>query len=170
MLAAASWVCNSTSSFPPAPCLDDDYFLGLAIAEARAGALEGGVPIGAVLVGADKRVLGVGRNLRVQQGDPLMHGETAAIRNAGRLPASVYRGATMYTTLSPCAMCSGTMIMYGIKRVVVAERDTFVGEEALLRSRGVQVDLVHRPECKALMDEFICRRPDIWNEDIGEES
>jgi cytosine deaminase len=147
---------------------DDLAFLELAIAEARVGAGEGGVPIGAALV-ADGRVLGVGHNRRVQQGSAIRHGETDALENVGRLPASVYRRSTMYTTLSPCDMCSGAMLLYGIPRVVIGENRTFMGAEDLLRSRGVEVVNLDSPECKALMDDFIAAHPDIWNEDIGEE-
>ena len=151
------------------PTLDDDKFLALAVAEAERGFAEGGVPIGAVLVSADGHVLGRGCNQRVQQGNPILHGETAAFQDAGRLPARVLRGCTMYTTLSPCAMCSGTMLLYNIPRVVIAENTTFMGEEVLLRSRGVEVVVKHDATAKALMDEFIKQRPEIWWEDIGEE-
>jgi cytosine deaminase len=147
---------------------DDLAFLELAIAEARVGAGEGGVPIGAALV-ANGRVLGVGHNRRVQQGSAIRHGETDALENVGRLPASVYRRSTMYTTLSPCDMCTGAMLLYGIPRVVIGENRTFMGAEDLLRSRGVEVVNLDSPECKALMDDFIAAHPDIWNEDIGEE-
>jgi cytosine deaminase len=147
---------------------DDLAFLEQAIAEARVGAGEGGVPIGAALV-ADGRVLGVGHNRRVQQGSAIRHGETDALENVGRLPASVYRRSTMYTTLSPCDMCTGAILLYGIPRVVIGENRTFLGAEDLLRSRGVEVVNLDSPECKALMDAFIAAHPDIWNEDIGEE-
>jgi cytosine deaminase len=147
---------------------DDLAFLELAIAEARVGAGEGGVPIGAALV-ADGRVLGVGHNRRVQQGSAIRHGEPDALENVGRLPASVYRRSTMYTTLSPCDMCSGAMLLYGIPRVVIGENRTFMGAEDLLRSRGVEIVNLDSPECKTLMDDFIAAHPDIWNEDIGEE-
>ena len=147
---------------------DDLAFLQQAIAEARVGAGEGGVPIGAALV-ADGRVLGVGHNRRVQQGSAIRHGETDALENVGRLPASVYRRSTMYTTLSPCDMCTGAILLYGIPRVVIGENRTFLGAEDLLRSRGVEVVNLDSPECKALMDAFIAAHPDIWNEDIGEE-
>jgi len=119
--------------------VNDDAFLDQAIAEARRGLSEGGVPIGAVLVAADGTVLGRGCNQRVQKSAPLLHGEMAALDSAGRLPASVLRGSTMYTTLSPCAMCSGAMILYKIKRCIIAENQTFMGEEELLKSRGVEV-------------------------------
>ena len=146
----------------------DLAFLEMAIAEARVGRDEGGVPIGAALV-ADGQVLGVGHNRRVQQGSAIRHGETDALENVGRLPASIYRRSTMYTTLSPCDMCTGAILLYGIPRVVMGENRTFMGAEDLLRSRGVEVVNLDSAACKALMDEFIAAHPDIWNEDIGEE-
>ena len=148
--------------------MDDQGFLARAIEQARIGRDEGGVPIGAALV-ADGRVLGAGHNRRVQQGSAIRHGETDALEEAGRLPASVYRQATMYTTLSPCDMCTGAILLYGIPRVVIGENRTFMGGEDLLRSRGVEVINLDSAECKALMDEFIAAHPDIWNEDIGED-
>jgi len=148
--------------------MDDLDFLALAIEQARIGRDEGGVPIGAVLV-ADGRVLGAGHNRRVQLGSAIRHGETDALEAAGRLPASIYRRATMYTTLSPCDMCTGAILLYGIPRVVLGENRTFMGAEDLLRSRGVEVVNLDSAECKALMDAFIAAHPDIWNEDIGEE-
>ena len=146
----------------------DHELLAHAIEQARIGRDEGGVPIGAALV-ADGRVLGVGHNRRVQQGSAIRHGETDALENAGRLPASVYRRATMYTTLSPCDMCTGAILLYGIPRVVMGENRTFVGGEDYLRSRGVEVLNLDSRECVELMDEFIAAHPEIWNEDIGEE-
>lgn len=143
-----------------------DPFLNAAIEEAERGAAEGGIPIGAVLV-HDGRILGRGHNRRVQQGSPTLHGEMAALERAGRQPASIYRTSTMYTTLSPCAMCSGAILLYGIPRVVVGENRTFVGEEALLRARGVVVEVVQDPRCIALMGRFIAEHPELWNEDIG---
>lgn len=148
--------------------MDDGDYLSLAIDQARISRDEGGVPIGAVLV-ADGRVLGAGHNRRVQLGSAIRHGETDALEAAGRLPASVYRRATMYTTLSPCDMCTGAILLYGIPRVVLGENRTFLGAEDLLRSRGVEVVNLDSAGCKALMDEFIAAHPDIWNEDIGEE-
>jgi creatinine deaminase len=147
---------------------EDHANLALAIEQARIGRDEGGVPIGAVLV-ADGRVLGVGRNRRIQQGSAIRHGETDALENAGRQPASVYRRATMVTTLSPCDMCTGAILLYGIPRVVIGENRTFMGGEDLLRSRGVEVVNLDSAECVALMGEFIAAHPDVWNEDIGEE-
>jgi creatinine deaminase len=147
----------------------DHEFLALAIAEARIGRDEGGVPIGGALVGDDGTVLGVGHNRRVQDGSAIRHGETDALENAGRLPASVYRQSTMYTTLSPCDMCTGAILLYGIPRVVMGENRTFVGGEDYLRSRGVEVVNLDSAECVELMNEFIAAHPEIWYEDIGEE-
>jgi cytosine/creatinine deaminase len=126
------------------------------------------VPIGAVLV-ADDRLLGAGHNRRVQQGSAIRHGETDALENAGRLAARVYRSATMYTTLSPCDMCTGAVLLYGIPRVVIGENRTFLGAEDLLRSRGVEVVVADDLECVALMAEFIAGHPQLWHEDIGED-
>ena len=147
----------------------DHEFLAQAIAQARIGRDEGGVPIGGALVADDGTVLGVGRNRRVQQGSAIRHGETDALENAGRLPAAVYRRATMYTTLSPCDMCTGAILLYGIPRVVMGENRTFVGGEDYLRARGVEVVNLDSAECVELMNEFIASHPEIWNEDIGEE-
>ena len=148
--------------------MDDEAFLGVAIEQARIGRDEGGVPIGAALV-VDGRVVGAGHNRRVQQGSAIRHGETDALEEAGRLAASVYRRATMYTTLSPCDMCTGAILLYGIPRVVIGENRTFMGAEDLLRSRGVEVVNLDSAECKAMMDEFVAAHPDIWNEDNGED-
>ena len=144
-----------------------DAFLQAAIDEARRGLGEGGIPIGSVLV-HDGRIIGRGHNRRVQKGSAILHGEMDAIENAGRQPAAVYRASTVYTTLSPCAMCSGTILLYGIPKVVVGENRTFMGEEALLRSRGVEVTVLDDPTCKELMRQFIAAKPQLWNEDIGE--
>jgi creatinine deaminase len=144
-----------------------DPFLEAAIEEARLGLREGGIPIGSVLV-HEGRILGRGHNRRVQQGSAIRHGEMDALERAGRQPAAVYRRSVIYTTLSPCAMCSGAILLYGIPRVVVGEHTTFVGEEALLRDRGVTVEVVHDAECIALMRQFIAAQPALWNEDIGE--
>lgn len=146
----------------------DRELLDIAIAQARIGRDEGGVPIGAALV-ADGRVLGAGRNRRVQAGSAIRHGETDALEAAGRLPASVYRRATMYTTLSPCDMCTGAILLYGIPRVVIGENRTFMGGEDHLRSRGVEVVNLDSEECVELMRDFIAARPEVWNEDIGED-
>jgi len=148
--------------------MDDHDFLALAIEQARIGRDEGGVPIGAVLV-ADGRVLGAGHNRRVQLNSAIRHGETDALERAGRLPASVYARATMYTTLSPCHMCTGAILLYGIPRVVIGENRTFMGAEDLLRAHGVEVVNLDNPECVRLMEEFIAEHPEIWFEDIGEE-
>jgi creatinine deaminase len=137
-----------------------------AIDEALAGAREGGIPIGSVLVHRD-RIIGRGHNRRVQQGSAILHGEMDALENAGRQPAAVYRESVIYTTLSPCAMCSGAILLYGIPKVIVGENQTFVGEEQLLRSRGVSVDVFQEAACIRLMTEFIRTHPDLWNEDIG---
>jgi cytosine/creatinine deaminase len=143
-----------------------DSFMGEAIAEVAVGLAEGGIPIGSVLVHRDK-IIGRGHNRRVQRGSPISHGEMDALENAGRLPASVYTQSVLYTTLSPCAMCSGAILLYGIPRVVVGENITFMGEEELLRSRGVVVDVVQDIRCIEMMREFILKNPTLWNEDIG---
>lgn len=143
-----------------------DAFLQAAIDEARQGLAEGGIPIGSVLVHNGK-IIGRGHNRRVQQGSAILHGEMDAMENAGRLPASVYKESVLYTTLSPCPMCTGAILLYGIPRVVVGENQTFMGEEALLRSRGVSVDVMQDPNCIVLMQGFIAAKPELWNEDIG---
>ena len=147
--------------------MTDEELLALAIAEARAGAAEGGIPIGAALAHRD-RLLGVGHNRRVQLGSAIRHGETDCLENVGRLPASVYAEATIATTLSPCDMCTGAILLYGIPRVVVGENSTFYGGEDYLRSRGVEVVVVDDEQCKAMMRAFIAANPELWNEDIGE--
>ncbi|WP_088330072.1 nucleoside deaminase [Lacimicrobium sp. SS2-24] len=144
-----------------------DVFLEAAIEQARLGLAEGGIPIGSVLVHEGK-ILGAGHNRRVQQGSAILHGEMDALEQAGRHPASVYRESTLYTTLSPCSMCSGAILLYGIPKVVIGENQTFLGEEALLQSRGVQLEVVQDKTCIALMEEFIQRNPELWFEDIGE--
>lgn len=146
----------------------DREFLAVAIEQARIGRSEGGVPIGAALV-VDGAVLGAGHNRRIQDGSAIRHGETDALEIAGRQPASIYRRATMYTTLSPCDMCSGAILLYGIPRVVLGENRTFMGAESLLRSRGVEVVNLDSKECFELMREFIAANPAAWSEDIGEE-
>jgi cytosine/creatinine deaminase len=137
-----------------------------AIDEAEQGLREGGIPIGSILV-HEGQVLGRGHNRRVQRGSVVLHGEMDALENAGRQPASVYRGCVLYTTLSPCPMCSGAILLYGIPHVIVGENRTFLGDEELLRSRGVVVDVVNDAECIALMTTFIAANPTLWNEDIG---
>lgn len=146
----------------------EDEFVQIALSEARQGLEEGGIPIGACLV-VDGKVLGKGHNRRVQQGNPILHGEMDALTNAGRQPAEVYQRATMFTTLSPCAMCSGAILLYKIPRVVLLENETFQGEEELLQNRGVEVIALDLAEAKELMAEFQRRHPDIWREDIGEQ-
>ena len=143
-----------------------DVFLTAAIEEAARGLAEGGIPIGAVLVHRGT-ILGRGHNRRVQQGSAVLHGEMDALERAGRLRASVYRESVMYTTLSPCAMCTGAILLYGIPHVVVGENRTFMGEERLLRERGVRVDVVQDERCIAMMRAFIAAHPQLWNEDIG---
>jgi len=147
---------------------DDRHWLDVAIAEARKGREEGGVPIGAALV-AEGQLLGAGHNRRVQSGSPIHHGETDALADAGRLPAHTYRRSTMYTTLSPCDMCTGALLLYDIPRVVIGEHETFVGAEDLLRGRGVEVVVADDAECIELMRAFIAEHPQLWHEDIGEE-
>jgi creatinine deaminase len=144
-----------------------DPFLDAAIAEADAGLAEGGIPIGSVLV-HDGKIIGRGHNRRVQKGSPILHGEMDALENAGRLPARVYRECTIYTTLSPCSMCTGAILLYGIRRVVIGENVTFLGEEELLKSRGVTVEVLNDHHCIELMQRFIAAKPELWNEDIGE--
>jgi creatinine deaminase len=143
-----------------------DPFIEAAIEEARIGLAEGGIPIGSVIV-HQGHIIGRGHNRRVQRGSAILHAEMDALENAGRQPASVYREAVLYTTLSPCAMCSGAILLYGIPKVVIGENRTFVGEEALLRSRGVQVEVLQEPVCIDLMRNFIAGNPGLWNEDIG---
>jgi cytosine/creatinine deaminase len=143
-----------------------DSFLAAAIAEAEAGLAEGGIPIGSVLV-HQGQIIGRGHNRRVQRGSAILHGEMDALENSGRLPASVYSQSTIYTTLSPCPMCSGAILLYKIPRVVIGEDRTFMGEEALLKSRGVIVDVLQDARCIELMRQFIARHPTLWNEDIG---
>lgn len=144
-----------------------DNFMQAAIAEARAGFSEGGIPIGSVLVHRGV-ILGRGHNRRVQQGSAILHGEMDALENAGRQPARVYRESVLYTTLSPCAMCSGAILLYGIPRVVIGENQSFMGEEELLRSRGVVVEILQAADCVSLMRQFIAMSPALWNEDIGQ--
>ena len=143
-------------------------FIQQALAQAQKSYREGGIPIGSVIVYRGE-IIGAGHNQRVQKGSPILHGEMDAMENAGRQPASVYRECTLYTTLSPCAMCSGTILLYGIPRVVIGEHRTFMGEEALLRSRGVEVVVLDDEDCVDLMQRFIRERPELWQEDIGED-
>ena len=143
-----------------------DPFLKAAIDQARKSLSEGGIPIGSVLV-HDGKIIGQGHNCRVQTGSPIDHGETNCLRNAGRLPAKVYRECTIYSTLSPCPMCSGAIVLYKIPRVVVGENKTFLGAEDYLRANGIQVEVVQDGECIQLMADFIAAKPELWREDIG---
>ncbi len=143
-----------------------DIYLQAAIDEAQQGLAEGGIPIGSVLVHNGK-IIGRGHNRRVQQGSAILHGEMDALENAGRLPASVYKESVLYTTLSPCAMCTGAILLYGIPKVVIGENRTFMGEEELLKSRGVTVEVAQDPTCIGMMRDFITAKPELWNEDIG---
>ena len=143
-----------------------DEFMKAAIQEAEKGLEEGGIPIGSVLVYRDK-IIGRGHNRRVQAGSVVLHREMDALENAGRQPAAVYRECTLYTTLSPCSMCTGAILLYGIPRVVIGENKTFMGEEDLLRSKGVTVEVLQDRSCIGLMSRFIEAAPELWNEDIG---
>jgi cytosine deaminase len=143
-----------------------DQFLEAAIAEARLGLAEGGIPIGSVLV-CDGAIIGRGHNRRVQQGSAILHGEMDCLENAGRLSASTYRRCTIYTTLSPCPMCSGAILLYRIPHVIAGENHTFLGAEDYLRVNGIKVDVLQDTECLELMRQFIAEKPNLWNEDIG---
>lgn len=145
-----------------------DEFLQAAIDEAKAGLAEGGIPIGSVIVHNGK-IIGRGHNRRIQKGSPTLHGEMDALENAGRQPAKIYKESVLYTTLSPCSMCSGAILLYGFPKVVIGENKTFMGEEELLRSRGVETVVVQDEECIQIMEDFIAAKPQLWNEDIGEE-
>ena len=146
--------------------MTSDQFLAAAIQEAEQGQREGGIPIGSVIVWQGK-ILGRGHNRRVQKGSAVLHGEMDALENAGRQPAAVYRDATLYTTLSPCAMCSGAILLYGIRRVIIGENKTFLGEEELLKNRGVALEVRQDERCVQMMKKFIRDHPDLWDEDIG---
>jgi len=146
--------------------VSSDQFLVAALQEAEQGLREGGIPIGSVIVWAGK-IIGKGHNRRVQKGSAVLHGEMDALENAGRQPAAVYRESTLYTTLSPCAMCSGAILLYGIPRVIIGENKTFRGEEELLKSRGVSLEVRQDAACIRLMTDFIRTHPELWNEDIG---
>ena len=145
-----------------------DEFMKAAIEEAEKGLREGGIPIGSVLLHSG-HIIGRGHNRRIQKNSPVLHGEMDALENAGRQPASVYRNSVIYTTLSPCAMCSGAILLYGIPKVIIGENHTFLGEEDLLRSRGVSVTVLQDPTCIRLMSDFIRANPQAWNEDIGKD-
>jgi creatinine deaminase len=144
-----------------------DPFMQAAIDEAQLGLVEGGIPIGSVIV-HNGQIIGRGHNRRVQEGSAIKHGEMDALENAGRQSAQTYKGSVLYTTLSPCSMCSGAILLYGIPKIVVGENQTFMGDEELLRSRGVEVDVVQNHRCIELMRDFIADKPELWNEDIGE--
>ena len=144
-----------------------DKFMRAAIEEAQKGLAEGGIPIGSVLVHNGK-IIGRGHNKRVQTGSPTLHGEMDALENAVRQPAKVYQQSVIYTTLSPCSMCTGAILLYGIPKVVIGENQSFMGEEALLESRGVELQMVDSDECKQMMKDFMATKPELWNEDIGE--
>ena len=144
-----------------------DEFMKAAVEEAEKGLKEGGIPIGSVLVHRNE-IIGRGHNRRVQAGSVILHGEMDALENAGRLPASVYRECALYTTLSPCSMCTGAILLYGIPKVVIGENRTFMGEEDLLRARGITVEVLQDPLCAEMMSRFIRTSPELWNEDIGE--
>ena len=145
-----------------------DKFLDAAIAEAKKGLEEGGIPIGSVLVHNGK-IIGRGHNRRIQKGSAILHGEMDALENAGRLSAKVYKESVLYTTLSPCPMCSGAIHLYGIPKVIIGENKTFMGEEEHLRSKGVDVEVANDSSCIEMMNKFIEENPKLWNEDIGEE-
>ncbi|KAK3383807.1 putative cytosine deaminase [Lasiosphaeria ovina] len=149
--------------------VDDAAGMAIAFAEAQASYQEGGIPIGAALVAHDGKLLGRGHNMRVQLGSAIHHGETSALFNSGRLPARAYKGSTMFTTLSPCDMCTGACLLYGIARVVIGENRAFLGGEAYLRRRGVEVVVLDDAACVELMERFIREKPELWNEDIGVE-
>ena len=149
------------------PATLDETFLQAAIEEAKKGLAEGGIPIGSVLV-IDGRIIGRGHNRRVQNGSAILHAEMNAIENAGRLKASDYRRSVLYSTLSPCDMCSGTTLLYRIPRIVIGENRTFQGPEDYVRSRGVILEILDDQECVRLMEDFIKSHPTLWNEDIGE--
>lgn len=138
-----------------------------AFEEAQKGLAEGGIPIGSVLV-YDGEIIGRGHNRRVQKGSAILHGEMDALENAGRYPAKVYKESVLYTTLSPCSMCSGAILLYGIPKVIVGENKTFMGEEELLKSRGVELEVLQNESCINMMENFIENKPELWNEDIGE--
>jgi cytosine deaminase len=146
-----------------------DIFMEAAIEEARKGMEEGGIPIGSVIV-YNGKIIGRGHNRRVQNGSPILHGEMDAFENAGRQAAKVYKESILYTTLSPCSMCSGAILLYNIPKVIIGENKTFLGEEELLKSRGVKLEVLQNSDCISLMDKFIKKSPQLWNEDIGEEN
>jgi creatinine deaminase len=143
-----------------------DLFMEAALEEAQQGLAEGGIPIGSVLI-YQGEIIGRGHNRRVQKGSSILHGEMDALENAGRLPFNVFKESILYTTLSPCSMCSGAILLYGIPKVIIGENNTFMGEEELLFNRGVEIDVLRDKRCIRMMNEFISQYPDLWNEDIG---
>jgi creatinine deaminase len=143
-----------------------DLFMEAALEEAQQGLAEGGIPIGSVLI-YQGEIIGRGHNRRVQKGSSILHGEMDALEDAGRLPSSVFKESILYTTLSPCSMCSGAILLYGIPKVIIAENKTFMGEEELLFNRGVEINVLQDKRCIRMMNEFISQHPDLWNEDIG---
>ena len=143
-----------------------DLFMEAAIEEAQQGLAEGGIPIGSVLI-YQGEIIGRGHNRRVQKGSSILHGEMDALENAGRLPSNVFKESVLYTTLSPCSMCSGAILLYGIPKVIIGENKTFMGEEELLFNRGVEIDVLQDKRCIRMMNEFISQHPGLWNEDIG---
>lgn len=147
--------------------MTDNHFINEAILEARKGRAEGGIPIGSVLV-YNGKIVGRGHNRRVQDGSVILHAEMSALENAGRKASDFYKECEIYTTLSPCSMCTGAIILYGIKKVIIGEHSTFMGEEDLLRSKGIEVHVLNNTECIRMMNEFIKDQPQLWNEDIGE--
>ena len=147
----------------------EDEFLKAALQEAETGLKEGGIPIGSVIV-CDGKIMGRGHNRRVQKNSAILHAEMDALENTGRLPASVYKHCTLYTTLSPCSMCSGAILLYGIEHIVIGENKTFMGEEELLRSRGVKLEVLQDKACISLMEDFIEDNSELWNEDIGKQT
>ena len=163
MIASLSldvWLIGAISSFM-------DIFLQAAVQEAMNGLKDGGIPIGSVLIHGEK-IIGRGHNQRIQKGSTVLHGEMDALENAGRLTADIYRECTLYTTLSPCPMCTGAILLYKIPRVVIGENKTFRGAEQLLKDNGVEVTVMDDPSCIAMMEAFIAEKPGLWNEDIGE--
>ncbi|MBR9859389.1 nucleoside deaminase [bacterium] len=147
--------------------MNPDPFFEIALQEAQTGLKEGGIPIGSVIVHNNK-ILGKGHNRRVQKGSTILHGEMDALENAGRQTASIYKNSVLYTTLSPCPMCTGAILLYGIPKVIIGENKTFMGAEELLKSKGVEVVVLNDDRCIKLMEDFIQNKPELWNEDIGE--